>query len=88
MSTLNIGQLNIRPETDYEIYRNALTEAVALTIALTDSQVPFTVKYGAAKTTLDWSGAITVNVASGKSVTISHGDASVMQPVSIQITVR
>ena len=87
MSALNLGTLNIRPDTKYEVYRNASRDAVTVTLTLADLQTAFTVHYGSATTTLEHSGAVTVNVPASSSITLSHGDANVMQPVKVQLAV-
>ncbi len=87
MSAIELGQLNIRPETAYQLYRNDTSVTVMLTLGLSEIQTPFTVRYGSSSATVERSAVITVEVPGGMALTISHGDAKIMQPVKVQIAV-
>ena len=87
MNAIDLGHLNIRPETTYHLYRNDTREAIMLTLGLSEIQTPFTVEYGTASTTVERSGVITIQVPGGTALTISHGDSKVMQPVRVQMAV-
>jgi len=86
MSVLNLGQMNIRPCTNHELYRNESDRDATVTIALT-FQTAFTLAYGSSSTTLDECGAITLVVPRKSALTISHCDEKIMQPVQVQISV-
>jgi len=87
MGVIDLGQLNIRPEVTRELYRNDSGTAVTVTLALTEIQTAFTVQYGSVSTTVGSSGAITVVVPEDGTLSISHGDAKIMQPAKVQLSI-
>lgn len=87
MSAIDLGQLNIRPETAYQLYRNDTSKTIVLTLGLSEIQTPFTLVCGTASTKVERSSVVTVEIPGEKALTISHGDTKVMQPVKVQIAV-
>jgi hypothetical protein len=87
MSALELGQINFRPATEYVLYHNNTDKPLNVTIALADIQTPFTLKCDTKEETVSMSGAITMAVPAWAVITVSHGDATVMQPAKVSLSV-
>ena len=87
MSAMDLGQLNIRPEVEHELYRNDTNDDVNVSVALSEMQTPFALKCGSDTSIVTDAGVTTLTIPRGGLLTLAHGEKNIMQPVRVQISV-